>query len=147
VLEAAGNRLRSSEPGPGRRVALTFDDGPSPEWTPRIARILRRARVPATFFVIGSQVARHPAIVRALHHDGFELGNHTFTHADLSTLPGWVASEQVSLTESALAGVVGIRPRLLRPPYSATPGAVTPQQERALAGVARRRLRGRAGRL
>jgi len=138
VLEAAGSRLRSSEPAPGRRVALTFDDGPSPEWTPRIARILRRARVPATFFVIGSQVARHPGIVRALHRDGFELGNHTFTHADLSTLPGWLASEQVSLTESALAGAVGIRPRLLRPPYSATPGAVTPQQERALAGVARR---------
>lgn len=138
VLEAAGSRLRSSQPAPGRRVALTFDDGPSPEWTPRIARILRRARVPATFFVIGSQVARHPAIVRALHRDGFELGNHTFTHADLSTLPGWLASEQMSLTESALAGAVGIRPRLIRPPYSATPGAVTPQQERALAGVARR---------
>jgi peptidoglycan/xylan/chitin deacetylase (PgdA/CDA1 family)/glycosyltransferase involved in cell wall biosynthesis len=138
VLEAAGGRLHSSQPPPGRRVALTFDDGPSPEWTPRIARILRRAHVPATFFLIGTQVARHPAIVRSLHRDGFELGNHTFTHADLSTLPGWAASEQVSLTESALAGVVGIRPRLLRPPYSATPGAITPRQERALAGVAHR---------
>ena len=138
VLEAAGNRLRSSQAAPGNRVALTFDDGPSPQWTPRIARILRRAGVPATFFVIGSQVARYPGIVRGLHRDGFELGNHTFTHADLSTLPSWVASEQVSLTESALAGAVGIRPRLLRPPYSATPSAVTPRQERALAGVARR---------
>jgi cellulose synthase/poly-beta-1,6-N-acetylglucosamine synthase-like glycosyltransferase/peptidoglycan/xylan/chitin deacetylase (PgdA/CDA1 family) len=138
VLAANGDRLRSSQPVPGHRIALTFDDGPSPTWTPRLARVLRRAHVPATFFVVGSQVARYPGVVRMLHREGFELGNHTFTHADLSTLPGWEASEQVSLTESALAGTVGIRARLLRPPYAATPAAVTPRQDRTLAGIARR---------
>ena len=105
---------------------------------PASRRVLRADGVPATFFVVGSQVARHPDIVRMLHRDGFELGNHTFTHADLSMLPAWEASEQASLTESTLAGAVGIRPRLLRPPYSATPADITPQENRALAGVARR---------
>jgi cellulose synthase/poly-beta-1,6-N-acetylglucosamine synthase-like glycosyltransferase/peptidoglycan/xylan/chitin deacetylase (PgdA/CDA1 family) len=138
LLEPAGTRLRSTQSPPGRRVALTFDDGPSSTWTLRIAQVLRRQHAPATFFVVGSQVARHPQIVRRLHAQGFELGNHTFTHADLTTLPAWMASEQVALTESALAGTVGIRPRLLRPPYSATPAAVSPRAERALAGVAAR---------
>jgi cellulose synthase/poly-beta-1,6-N-acetylglucosamine synthase-like glycosyltransferase/peptidoglycan/xylan/chitin deacetylase (PgdA/CDA1 family) len=138
LLEPRGSGLHSIQPAPGNRIALTFDDGPSARWTPRIARVLRREHAPATFFVVGSQVARHPEVVRALHRQGFELGNHTFTHADLATVPGWVASEQVSLTESALAGTVGIRPRLLRPPYSATPGALTPSEEHALAAVARR---------
>ena len=70
-----------SSPG---KVALTFDDGPDPRWTPRIAAALRRLRVPATFFVVGANVARHPELVAALHRDGFELGSHTFTHADVT---------------------------------------------------------------
>lgn len=137
LLTAHGGGLRSTEPSPGRRIALTFDDGPSSRWTPRIAAVLRANHVPATFFVVGSQVSSQPAIVRRLHREGFEIGNHTFTHADLSTLPRWEAAAQVGLTESILTGTVGIRPRLLRPPYSATPGAVTPRQERALASLAR----------
>ncbi len=137
LLTADGHQLRSDERSPGRRIALTFDDGPSPQWTPKIAAVLRAARVPATFFVVGSQVSRRPAIVQRLHRDGFEIGNHTFTHADLSTLPRWEASAQVGLTQSILTGTVGLRPRLLRPPYSATPSAVTPQQQRALTPLAR----------
>ncbi len=137
LLTARGNALGSDQPPPGRRIALTFDDGPSARWTPRIARALRANHVPATFFVVGSQVSNHPAIVRRLHREGFEIGNHTFTHADLSTLPGWEASAQVGLTESIITGTIGVRPRLLRPPYSATPAAVTPRQQRALSSIAR----------
>jgi len=136
LLTAKADRLRSTGPSPGRRIALTFDDGPSAEWTPKIAAVLRANHVPATFFVVGSQVSRHPGIVRSLHREGFEIGNHTFTHADLSTLPRWESAAQVGLTESILTGTAGIRPRLLRPPYSATPDAVTPRQERALTSLA-----------
>jgi peptidoglycan/xylan/chitin deacetylase (PgdA/CDA1 family) len=75
--------LVSHEPNPGRRIALTFDDGPSPQWTPKIAAILRAEHVPATFFEVGSQVVRYPGMTRMLFRDGFELGNHTFTHASL----------------------------------------------------------------
>jgi cellulose synthase/poly-beta-1,6-N-acetylglucosamine synthase-like glycosyltransferase/peptidoglycan/xylan/chitin deacetylase (PgdA/CDA1 family) len=130
-----GFQLRDVEPG--RRIALTFDDGPDPRWTPRIATELRRLHVPATFFVVGSEVVRHPGLVRSLHRAGFELGNHTFTHADVSTLPGWEQRLQTGLTDNALAGTVGIRPRLFRPPYSSVPAGVSSRQARAYGRLAR----------
>jgi cellulose synthase/poly-beta-1,6-N-acetylglucosamine synthase-like glycosyltransferase/peptidoglycan/xylan/chitin deacetylase (PgdA/CDA1 family) len=136
LVYAGPGRLKSDQPLPGRRIALTFDDGPSSEWTPQIARILLREHVPATFFEVGSQVVRNQGIVRALYDDGFELGNHTFTHVDLATLPNWERQLQVSLTESAIGGITGVRPRLVRPPYSSTTDAVTPADEAAWATVA-----------
>ena len=64
-----------------------------------------------------------------LHRDGFALGDHTFTHANLAALPSWEAQLQISPTESAIAGITGMRPRLVRPPYSSTTDAVTPAEE------------------
>jgi peptidoglycan-N-acetylglucosamine deacetylase len=137
VLVANGRGgLVSHQPAPGRRIALTFDDGPNPTWTPKIAVALLAAHVPATFFEVGSQVVRYPAMTRMLHRDGFELGNHTFTHADLSGLPGWEAKLQISLTESAISGITGVRPRLVRPPYSSTTEAVTSAEGRAWGAIA-----------
>ena len=139
ILVARGSRLVSLQPPPGRRIALTFDDGPDPRWTPQIAAVLRRAHVPATFFVIGSEATRHPDIVRMLVRDGDELGNHTFTHVALSNGPNWQRRLQVDLTEAAIAGITGHYTRLIRPPYSATPDAVTRLDERDLAALAGRR--------
>jgi cellulose synthase/poly-beta-1,6-N-acetylglucosamine synthase-like glycosyltransferase/peptidoglycan/xylan/chitin deacetylase (PgdA/CDA1 family) len=139
ILGARGSRLVSTQPPPGRRIALTFDDGPDPRWTPRIAAILRRAHVPATFFVIGSEAARHPDLVRMLAQDGNELGNHTFTHVALSNGAGWQRRLQLDLTEAVIVGITGHYTRLVRPPYSATPDAVTRQDERDLAALAGRR--------
>src|SRR5439155_10291295 len=139
VLVAKGSRLVSAQPPPGRRIALTFDDGPDPRWTPKIAAILRREHVPATFFVIGSDAARHPDLVRMLVRDGNELGNHTYTHVALSNGPGWQRRLQLDLTEATIAGITGHYTRLVRPPYSATPDAVTRQDERDLAALAGRR--------
>jgi cellulose synthase/poly-beta-1,6-N-acetylglucosamine synthase-like glycosyltransferase len=102
-----------------------------------MAAELRRLHVPATFFVVGSEVVRHPDVVRELHREGFELGNHTFTHADVSSLPGWEQRLQVGLTDNALAGTVGIRPRLFRPPYSSVPGGVNAGQAGAYERLAR----------
>jgi cellulose synthase/poly-beta-1,6-N-acetylglucosamine synthase-like glycosyltransferase/peptidoglycan/xylan/chitin deacetylase (PgdA/CDA1 family) len=139
ILAARGSRLVSSQPPPGRRIALTFDDGPDPPWTGRIAQVLHEYRVRGTFFEIGSQVARYPDLVRRLVQDGDEIGNHTFTHVFLSGIPGWQRDMQVDLTEAAIAGVTHHYTRLIRPPYSATPDAVTPQDERVLARLAGRR--------
>ena len=136
ILLSDGHRLLFRGAQPGKRIALTFDDGPDPRWTPRIAETLRRLHVPGTFFVVGSKVVRHPDLVRNLYTDGFEIGNHTFTHSDLSALPPWEQSLQIGLTENALAGTVGIRPRLIRPPYSSTPAAVTSRQKSALVRLA-----------
>jgi peptidoglycan/xylan/chitin deacetylase (PgdA/CDA1 family)/glycosyltransferase involved in cell wall biosynthesis len=138
LLTSRGGQLVARPAGDRRRIALTFDDGPDPEWTPRIAAELRRLHVPATFFVVGSQAARHRGIVASLHRDGFELGNHTFTHADVSRVPGWERAGQLDLTDAVVAGAAGIRTRLFRPPYSSTPAGVTDRQARVLAGVADR---------
>ena len=139
ILVAEGSQLVSKQPPPGRRIALTFDDGPDPRWTPKIAAILRREEVPATFFVVGSEAARHPDLVRMLVRDGNEIGNHTFTHVALSNGARWQRRLQLDLSEAAIAGITGHYARLVRPPYSATPDAVTPQVERDLAELAGRR--------
>ncbi len=139
ILSAQGSRLVSSQPPPGRRIALTFDDGPDPRWTPKIAAILRREHVPGTFFVVGSEAARHPDLVRQLVRDGNELGNHTFTHVALWNGPGWQRRLQLDLTEAVIVGITGHYTRLIRPPYSATPEAITSREERDLATLAGRR--------
>jgi len=139
ILGARGSRLVSTQPPPGRRIALTFDDGPDPRWTPKIAAILRREHVSATFFVVGSEAARHPDLVRLVVRDGNELGNHTFTHVALSNGAGWQRRLQLDFTEAVIVGITGHYTRFVRPPYSATPAAVTNQVERDLAALAGRR--------
>jgi cellulose synthase/poly-beta-1,6-N-acetylglucosamine synthase-like glycosyltransferase/peptidoglycan/xylan/chitin deacetylase (PgdA/CDA1 family) len=138
LLALSGGRLVGHETPPGKRIALTFDDGPDPRWTPRIEAVLRRLHVPATFFVVGSQTVRHPEIVRDLHTHGFEIGNHTFSHTNLAAIPKWEQGLQLGLTENAVAGAAGVRPRLMRPPYSAKPADVTPSQLGAYTAAARR---------
>ncbi len=128
--------LVSRAPAPGKRIALTFDDGPSPRWTPRILTILERAHVPATFFQIGGNAVRAPGLTRRIVRDGFELGNHTFTHPDLAVIPAWQRELQLGMTESAFSGIVGLRTQLLRPPYASTPDAITPKQIAAWGQIA-----------
>ena len=136
LLVARGDHLWSPEPDPGRRIALTFDDGPEPRWTPKVLAVLQRNGVPGTFFMIGSQAVRHPDVVREVERGGHEIGNHTFTHSGMSTGPGWLRSAQIGLTEAILVGITGHYSRFIRPPYSATTDAVTPRTERALANAA-----------
>ncbi|HET6867130.1 MAG TPA: bifunctional polysaccharide deacetylase/glycosyltransferase family 2 protein [Solirubrobacteraceae bacterium] len=136
ILAARGSRLVSSQPPPGRRIALTFDDGPDPHWTARIANVLHSYGIRGTFFEIGSQVARYPSLVRLLVRNGDEIGNHTFTHVLLSGVPDWQRQMQIDLTEAAIAGVTHRYTRLIRPPYSATPDAVTPLDDHVLAQLA-----------
>ncbi|MGW0884249.1 bifunctional polysaccharide deacetylase/glycosyltransferase family 2 protein [Streptomyces sp. NPDC002671] len=101
-----------------RTVALTFDDGPDPVWTPRILDVLRRNHVHATFFVVGTEVVAHPELVRRMVADGHQIGIHTFTHPDLSRLAPWQRSLELRETQLAVAGAAGVTTALLRPPYS-----------------------------
>ena len=140
ILRASGgDRLLSRQPAPGHRIALTFDDGPDPKWTPKIAAALKQQGVRGTFFVVGSQAARHRDVLRRLVADGNELGNHTFTHTSLSNGPMWQRRSQLDLTEGVIVGTTGHFTRLVRPPYSATSDAIDPRQERELARVAGKR--------
>ncbi|MDT0470188.1 bifunctional polysaccharide deacetylase/glycosyltransferase family 2 protein, partial [Streptomyces gibsoniae] len=101
-----------------RTIALTFDDGPDPTWTPRVLDVLRRNHVHATFFVVGTQVVAHPELVRRILADGNQLGIHTFTHPDLAHLAPWQRSLELRETQLAVAGAAGVTTALLRPPYS-----------------------------
>ena len=109
---------------PARTIALTFDDGPDPRWTPEVLAVLRRHGVPATFFVIGSQVARHPNLARRMVADRHELGVHTFTHPNLQRIAPWRRKLEYSQTQMAIARAAGVKTALLRFPYSSKPSAV-----------------------
>ncbi|WP_246060375.1 bifunctional polysaccharide deacetylase/glycosyltransferase family 2 protein [Herbidospora galbida] len=127
VVNITGGRPTSVRP-PGRTVALTFDDGPDPAWTPQVLDELARHGAKATFFVVGSKVARHPELARRIVAEGHELGNHTFSHADLTQVPGWRLRLESSLTQRALAGATGLHTTLARPPYSGPTRAITAPQ-------------------
>ncbi|WP_245958711.1 bifunctional polysaccharide deacetylase/glycosyltransferase family 2 protein [Microbacterium bovistercoris] len=105
-------------------LALTFDDGPDPVWTPRILDVLEAHGVHATFFLVGTAAAEHPDIVRRIIAEGHEIGTHTLTHADLAGAPDWRTDIEFDGAQSAVAGAGGITTSLFRPPYSSTPGAL-----------------------
>ncbi|KUL23616.1 bi-functional transferase/deacetylase [Actinoplanes awajinensis subsp. mycoplanecinus] len=123
VIDLSGARARTYRL-PARTIVLTFDDGPDPVWTPRVLDVLRRHRVPGTFFVLGTQVIRNPAVARRIVGEGHEIGVHTFTHAKESTLPAWLRSLERSATLGAVAHTTGRSARLYRPPYSSLVDAV-----------------------
>ncbi|MFI6846060.1 bifunctional polysaccharide deacetylase/glycosyltransferase family 2 protein [Kitasatospora sp. NPDC050467] len=123
VIDAAGPQPRTAMPKPGT-VALTFDDGPDPRWTPEILDTLRRNGVHATFFVVGTQAAAHPDLVRRIVAEGHQLGVHTFTHTDLGSQPAWRRSLELRESQLTLAGAAGVTSSLLRPPYSSTADAL-----------------------
>jgi cellulose synthase/poly-beta-1,6-N-acetylglucosamine synthase-like glycosyltransferase/peptidoglycan/xylan/chitin deacetylase (PgdA/CDA1 family)/spore germination protein YaaH len=99
-------------------VAITFDDGPDPEWTPKILKILKEKNVKATFFVIGDQAQNNVGLLRDYINQGHEIGNHTFFHPDISEIPPWQVDTEINLTERLFAAKLGLRPLYFRPPYS-----------------------------
>jgi peptidoglycan/xylan/chitin deacetylase (PgdA/CDA1 family) len=101
-------------------VALTFDDGPQPVFTPQVLRVLQQYGVHATFFCIGSQVQAYSAIVRQTVQGGNAVGNHSWSHANLTTLSPAAIRQQLSTTSAAIKRATGVAPRLFRPPYGAT---------------------------
>nr|WP_239029200.1 glycosyltransferase [Pseudonocardia acidicola] len=109
---------------PGKTIALTFDDGPDPQWTPQVLAVLKKYDVPATFFVVGSNVTRYPDLVKAIHTAGSELGVHTFSHPDLVNVARWRLDRELAETQLAIAGSAGVTTYLMRPPYSSTASAI-----------------------
>jgi cellulose synthase/poly-beta-1,6-N-acetylglucosamine synthase-like glycosyltransferase/peptidoglycan/xylan/chitin deacetylase (PgdA/CDA1 family) len=109
---------------PRKTVILSFDDGPDPRWTPEILDVLNQYDVPGTFFLIGSQALRYPDIVRREVDEGHEIGNHSFTHPDLTLESSWMARWQLTETQLALVGITGHTTTLMRPPYSFSPDSL-----------------------
>ncbi|WP_142265658.1 bifunctional polysaccharide deacetylase/glycosyltransferase family 2 protein [Streptomyces sp. SLBN-115] len=109
---------------PDKTIALTFDDGPNPTWTPQVLKILQEYDVPGTFFLVGSMVSRYPSIVKDMVEEGNEVGIHTFTHVDLSYQSDARVDREMEQTQLALAGAAGITTTLFRAPYSSETDAI-----------------------
>ncbi|MFF4910853.1 bifunctional polysaccharide deacetylase/glycosyltransferase family 2 protein [Streptomyces sp. NPDC001260] len=109
---------------PDKTIALTFDDGPNPTWTPQVLAILDKYDVPGTFFLVGSMVSRYPDIVKTMVEQGNEVGVHTFTHVDLSYQSESRVNREMEQTQLALAGAAGITTTLFRAPYSSETDAI-----------------------
>ncbi len=114
------------------KVVLTFDDGPDPTWTPKILDVLKREHATATFFLIGIQADKFSGLVKRIYDEGHTIGNHTFTHPDVSNISSTYMRLELNLTERLFASLVGIRATLLRPPYAIDEEPDTADQVRPL---------------
>jgi cellulose synthase/poly-beta-1,6-N-acetylglucosamine synthase-like glycosyltransferase/peptidoglycan/xylan/chitin deacetylase (PgdA/CDA1 family)/spore germination protein YaaH len=100
------------------QLALTFDDGPDPKWTPKILDILKQKNVKGTFFVIGEQAENNVGLLQRYVREGHVIGNHTFTHPDISEISPRQLELELNLTERLFASKLGLQPLFFRPPYS-----------------------------
>ncbi|HXW99683.1 MAG TPA: polysaccharide deacetylase family protein, partial [Candidatus Acidoferrales bacterium] len=114
------------------KIALTFDDGPDPEWTPKILDVLRDKHATATFFLIGIQTDKFSGIAKRVYREGNTIGNHTFTHPDVSNISTTYMKVELNLTERLFASLVGVRATLMRPPYAIDEEPDTADQVRPL---------------
>jgi peptidoglycan/xylan/chitin deacetylase (PgdA/CDA1 family) len=101
---------------PLKMVALTFDDGPSPEWTPKILAVLKENNVKATFFMLGKHVKAYPQVARMVVEEGSEVGNHTFSHMIIFNSSPERLKKEIEDTEKAIKDATGVAPVLVRPP-------------------------------
>ncbi|HWW98613.1 MAG TPA: polysaccharide deacetylase family protein [Edaphobacter sp.] len=100
------------------KVALSFDDGPDPKWTPQILDILKRYNVKGTFFMIGELAEDNIGVMQRVYREGHEIGNHTWTHPDISEISNRQVDLELNLTERLFASELGVQPLYFRPPYS-----------------------------
>lgn len=118
-----------------KKVALTFDDGPDPRFTPPILDVLKRENVKATFFVIGTQAENHVDLLKRIYDEGHEIGNHTYTHPDISNLNRVFLDLELNLTERLFASKIGVKPIYFRAPYSIDQEPDTAEQVKPLEAI------------
>jgi peptidoglycan/xylan/chitin deacetylase (PgdA/CDA1 family) len=104
-------------PAKDQQVALTFDDGPASPFTEQILDILHETGVSATFFVCGKNAARYPDTLRRIREEGHTIGNHTYTHPFLWFKSRSRMASEIDRTQDVIEQLVGLRPKLFRPPY------------------------------
>jgi cellulose synthase/poly-beta-1,6-N-acetylglucosamine synthase-like glycosyltransferase/peptidoglycan/xylan/chitin deacetylase (PgdA/CDA1 family)/spore germination protein YaaH len=100
------------------KLALTFDDGPDPNITPRVLDVLKQENAPATFFCIGLNSEQRPDLIRRMIAEGHEIGNHTFTHPNIADISATQLRLELSATQRLFESVIGRRSMLFRPPYA-----------------------------
>lgn len=104
-----------------QKIALTFDDGPHPKYTPQVLDILKKHGVKATFFMIGKNIQQYPILSERIINEGHTIGNHSFTHSktiDFKNQNGW--KKEIENTDLEIRKILGKNPRFFRPPYGVT---------------------------
>jgi cellulose synthase/poly-beta-1,6-N-acetylglucosamine synthase-like glycosyltransferase/peptidoglycan/xylan/chitin deacetylase (PgdA/CDA1 family)/spore germination protein YaaH len=119
----------------GKKIALTFDDGPSEDYTRPILEILEQKNVKATFFVVGAAAALEGDILREIYEDGHDIGNHTFTHPNLSRVNDIQLDLELNATQRVLEAKLGVGTRLFRPPFNKDTEPSTASEARTLIGA------------
>lgn len=99
------------------KIAITFDDGPHPKYTPKLLDGLKKRDVKAAFFLIGENVERYPELVRREFDEGHTIGNHTYNHVDLEKVSEETAEKEVERTNDAIERITGEVPVFIRPPF------------------------------
>ncbi len=102
-----------------KKIALTFDDGPDPRWTPQILDILKREHVPATFFVVGQNAEAHPGLLSREWNDGMEIGNHSYTHPEIDRISPLRTKLELDATQRVIEAMTGHMTTLWRAPNRA----------------------------
>ncbi|RZU53165.1 peptidoglycan/xylan/chitin deacetylase (PgdA/CDA1 family) [Krasilnikovia cinnamomea] len=103
-----------------KTIALTFDDGPHPRYTPQVLNLLRKYHVKATFCIVGDNAARYPALVRRIRAEGHRLCNHTRNHANMTRLSNSAARKQITTAQRQIRAAAGVSPTVFRFPYGAS---------------------------
>jgi peptidoglycan-N-acetylglucosamine deacetylase len=99
-----------------KRIAITFDDGPHPQYTPKLLEILREHNVKATFFLVGMMAKEYPGLVKAEIAAGHSVGNHTYYHVKLTQIPVGKVAAEIKACDEVIQHITGVSPHLFRPP-------------------------------
>ncbi len=114
--------------GEGKQIVVTFDDGPDPDWTPKILDVLKKQNVPATFFVIGLNAESFPDLIKRAYNEGHLLGNHTYSHPNIATVSQERLRVELNFTQRLIEHNTGHATALFRPPYNADSEPTTAEE-------------------
>jgi peptidoglycan-N-acetylglucosamine deacetylase len=103
--------------GARKKIAISFDDGPDPQWTPKILDVLKEKKAPGVFFIIGDQANKWPDILKREFTEGHEIGNHTFTHPKFDEISHTQIRWELNLTQRLIESTLDVKTILFRPPY------------------------------
>lgn len=101
-------------------VALTFDDGPHPTFTPQVLDILKKYQIKATFFVVGMNAEKYPDLIKAIYADGHHINSHSQTHPMLTKLSNLALNREIEQPNSIVSKIIGVKPKCLRYPFGAS---------------------------
>ncbi|WP_071461577.1 polysaccharide deacetylase family protein [Bacillus massilinigeriensis] len=117
-----------------KEIVLTFDDGPDPAYTPKILDILKKNDIKGSFFIVGKNALMHPELVKRMHKEGHEIGNHTYSHPDIASSTPYQTRMELNATQRLFQGITGHSMTLFRPPYVAE---ANPQTNKELVPIIR----------